>query len=71
MVVTLALFAAIIPGNAALQLGPIAVATVPGSLYPLATTAPANRSGREPNGRVNIAGILLAGLGAALIAVAG
>jgi len=57
--------------NHALQLGPIAVATVLGSLYPLATTALANRFDHEPVSRINIAGILLAVAGAALIAVSG
>ena len=53
----------------ALQVGPIAVATVLGSLYPLATTALANRFDHEPVGRINVAGILLAVAGASLIAV--
>ncbi len=57
--------------NHALQIGPIAIATVLGSLYPLATTALANRFDREPVGRINIAGILLAVAGASLIAVSG
>ncbi len=57
--------------NHALQLGPIAVATVLGSLYPLATTALANRFDHEPVSRINIGGILLAVAGAALIAVSG
>ena len=57
--------------NHALQLGPIAVATVLGSLYPLATTALANRFDREPVSSINIGGILLAVAGAALIAVSG
>jgi len=57
--------------NRALQLGPIAVATVLGSLYPLATTALANRFDREPVSRINIVGIFLAVGGAALIAVSG
>lgn len=57
--------------NHALQLGPIAVATVLGSLYPLATTALAHRFDHEPVSRINIAGILLAVSGAALIAVSG
>ena len=55
--------------NHALQLGPIAVATVLGSLYPLATTALANRFDREPVSRINVGGILLAVAGAGLIAV--
>ena len=55
--------------NHALQLGPIAVATVLGSLYPLATTALANRFDHEPVGRINVAGILLAVAGASLIAI--
>lgn len=53
----------------ALQVGPIAVATVLGSLYPLATTALAHRFDHEPVGRINIMGIGLAIAGAALIAV--
>ena len=57
--------------NHALQVGPIAVATVLGSLYPLATTALANRFDHEPVSRINIGGILLAVAGAALIAVSG
>ncbi len=57
--------------NHALQLGPIAVATVLGSLYPLATTALANRFDHEPVSRVNLAGVLLAVAGASLIAVNG
>lgn len=55
--------------NHALQLGPIAVATVLGSLYPLATTALANRFDDEPISRLNLAGVLLAVAGASLIAV--
>ena len=55
--------------NHALQVGPIAVATVLGSLYPLATTALANRFDHEPVGRINVAGILLAVAGASMIAV--
>jgi drug/metabolite transporter (DMT)-like permease len=55
--------------NHALQLGPIAVATVLGSLYPLATTALANRFDHEPVSRVNIIGVLLAVAGASLIAI--
>lgn len=57
--------------NHALQLGPIAVATVLGSLYPLATTALANRFDHEPVSPINIGGIVLAVSGAALIAVSG
>ena len=57
--------------NHALQLGPIAVATVLGSLYPLATTALANRFDNEPVSRVNLGGVLLAVAGAAFIAVGG
>ena len=57
--------------NHALQLGPIAVATVLGSLYPLATTALANRFDHEPVSRLNVAGVVLAVAGAALIAVSG
>ena len=53
----------------ALQVGPIAVATVLGSLYPLATTALAHRFDHEPVGRLNVAGILLAIVGASLIAI--
>ncbi len=53
------------------QVGPIAVAPVLGSLYPLATTALAHRFDHEPVGRVNIAGIVIAIAGAALIAVSG
>ncbi len=55
--------------NHALQIGPLGVVTVLGSLYPLATTALANRFDREPVGRTNFAGVLLAVSGAALIAV--
>ncbi len=55
--------------NHALQLGPIAIATVLGSLYPLATTALANRFDQEPVSRVNVAGVALAVAGASLIAV--
>lgn len=57
--------------NHALQLGPIAVATVLGSLYPLATTALAARFDHEPVSRINVSGILLAVAGASLIAVSG
>lgn len=57
--------------NHALQLGPIAVATVLGSLYPLATTALAARFDHEPVSRINVGGILLAIAGASLIAVSG
>lgn len=57
--------------NHALQLGPIAVATVLGSLYPLATTALAARFDHEPVSRINVGGILLAVAGASLIAVSG
>jgi drug/metabolite transporter (DMT)-like permease len=55
--------------NHALQLGPLAVVTVLGSLYPLATSALANRFDHEPIGRINVAGIFVAVSGAALIAV--
>ncbi|MGB8858623.1 MAG: DMT family transporter [Ilumatobacteraceae bacterium] len=55
--------------NHALQVGPIAVATVLGSLYPLATTALANRFDHEPIGRINLLGVALAVAGASLIAV--
>lgn len=54
--------------NHALQLGPLAVATVLGSLYPLATTALANRFDKEPISVVNVAGIITAVAGAATIA---
>lgn len=55
--------------NHALQIGPLGVVTVLGSLYPLATSALANRFDHEPIGRVNVVGILAAVAGAALIAV--
>jgi len=55
--------------NHALQVGPIAVATVLGSMYPLATTALAHRFDREPVGPTNVAGIVLAVAGASLVAV--
>lgn len=55
--------------NHALQIGPLTVVTVLGSLYPLATTVLANRFDHEPIGRINIAGIMVAVSGAALIAV--
>ena len=55
--------------NHALQIGPLGVVTVLGSLYPLATSALANRFDHEPIGRINVVGILAAVAGAALIAV--
>lgn len=55
--------------NHALQLGPLGVVTVLGSMYPLATSALAHRFDREPIGRVNVIGIVTATIGAALISV--
>jgi len=55
--------------NHALQLGPLGVVTVLGSMYPLATSALAYRFDREPIGRINVVGILAAVVGAALISV--
>lgn len=54
--------------NHALQVGPLGVVTVLGSLYPLATSMLANRLDHEPIGRINIFGIVAAVTGAALIA---
>lgn len=54
--------------NHALQVGPLGVVTVLGSLYPLATSTLANRFDDEPIGRINVAGIVAAVAGAALIA---
>ncbi|CAN5499165.1 hypothetical protein BH10ACT2_BH10ACT2_10080 [soil metagenome] len=53
----------------ALQLGPLGVVTVLGSMYPLATSALAHRFDGERIGRINVAGILTAAVGAALISV--
>ncbi len=55
--------------NHALQVGPLAVVTVLGSLYPLATSALAYRFDGEPIGRINVVGILAAIGGASLIAI--
>lgn len=55
--------------NHALQLGPLGVVTVLGSLYPLATSALANRFDHEPIGPINVVGIAAAVAGAGLIAV--
>lgn len=55
--------------NRALQIGPLGVVTVLGSMYPLATTALANRFDREPISAINLTGIIAAVGGAALIAV--
>ena len=55
--------------NHALQIGPLGVVTVLGSLYPLATSALANRFDHEPIGRINVVGILAAVGGASMIAV--
>ena len=52
----------------ALQIGPIAVAAVLGSLYPLITSGLAWRLDGERLSRTNVAGILTAVAGAALIA---
>jgi len=53
----------------ALQIGPIAIATVLGSMYPLSTTVLANRVDHEPVGRLNVTGIALAIASAACAAV--
>ena len=55
--------------NHALQIGPLAVVTVLGSLYPLATCALANRFDHEPIGRINVVGIIAAVGGASMIAI--
>ncbi len=54
-----------------LEVGPIGGGPVLGAVYPLATTALANRFDHEPVSRINVAGILLAVAGASLIAVSG
>lgn len=53
----------------ALQIGPIAIATVLGSMYPLSTTVLANRLDHEPVGKLNVGGIVLAVASAACAAV--
>lgn len=55
--------------NHALQLGPLGVVTVLGSMYPLATSALAHRLDDEPIGRINLVGILAAVGGATLISI--
>lgn len=56
--------------TAALQIGPLAVATVLGSLYPIVTTGLAARLDLQRPGRINVIGIGLAVVGAALVAAA-
>jgi len=52
----------------ALQIGPVAVATVLGSLYPVVTSGLAVRFDREPLSRLNIGGIVVAVIGASMVA---
>lgn len=52
----------------ALQIGPIAIATVMGSLYPVVTTGLAAKVDGERVSRTNMAGVVLAAGGAALVA---